>query len=361
MNRITIADIRKSIDGIDKGILKLLTKRAVLAKKIGEFKTVNGEEFYLPHREKNIIRKILAGNKSPLTDEAMENIYREILNACRSLQAHLKVAYLGPEATFTHLAAMKNFGKYTDYVPVKTTSDVFQEVEKGRADYGVVPIENSTEGIINYTLDMFVESDIKICAELNLPVRQCLMANKNVKGISDIKSVYSHPSGLAQCRNWLETNLPGVMLCERPSTLEAVMWIKKNKSSKAAIISSQIAADRYGLNIIARNIEDMKNNYTRFLVIGHECAKKSGHDKTSVMFSVKDRVGALHDILVPFRTYKINLTKIESRPTKKKAWEYIFFVDISGHMEDRNVRKALEKLEKQCVLLKVLGSYPQAE
>jgi chorismate mutase/prephenate dehydratase len=339
--------------------LKLLTSRAVFAKKIGQFKTAHGEEFYLPHREKNIIMKIVADNPGPLSDEAIENIYREILHSCRSLQARLKVAYLGPEATFTHLAAMKNFGKYTDYMPAKAISDVFKEVEKSRADYGVVPIENSTEGVVNHTLDMFIESDIKICAEINLSIGHCLLTGKEVKKLSDIKYIYSHRQALAQCRNWLETHLPAVKISEFASTAVAAQMVKKTKSTAA--VASQLAAELYGLNIIAKNIEDLKENYTRFLVIGQKFAQKSGHDKTSVMFSVKDRVGALHDMLVPFKTYNINLTKIESRPTKKKAWEYIFFVDFMGHIEDKTIQKALNKLEEQCIFMKVLGSYPQAE
>lgn len=357
MKKVSLGKIRKQIDKIDNRMLKLLTERAVLAETIGQFKSEAGEEFYLPHREKNIIKKIVENNPGPLSDEAVENIYREIMHSCRSLQVRLKVAYFGPEATFTHLAAVKNFGKYTNYIPVKTITDVFQEVEKERADYGVVPIENSTEGAVYHTLDMFMEYDIKIYSELNLPVQLCLLTH--AKKLSDIKKIYSHPQPLGQCRNWLETNLPKAGIVGAASTSEAAAKASKEKTSAA--IASSLAAEIYDLNILARNIEDMKENVTRFLIIGKEYAKKSGDDKTSIMFSVKDRVGALHDMLVPFKKYKINMTKIESRPNKKKAWEYIFFVDFLGHVEDTVVKKALSELKKDCVIFKVLGSYPQAE
>jgi chorismate mutase / prephenate dehydratase len=357
VKKMPISVSRRKIDALDANILELLSVRARLAQGIGRSKTERGEEFYSPHREKEVLGRIVSGNPGPLRGEEVENIFREILHSCRSLQARLKVAYFGPEASFTHQAALKNFGKYTDYIPAKAISDVFQEVEQGRADYGVVPIENSTEGAINYTLDMFLESDIKICAEMNMRIHECLLSRS--KNAGAVRKIYSFPPALAQCRNWLETNMPGVAIADAASTAEAAKTAGKDRSSAA--IASKLAGELYGLSVIAENIEDVKENYTRFLVIGHKCAEKSRCDKTSVMFSVKDRIGALHDMLVPFRKFNINLTKIESRPTKKKLWEYMFFVDFSGHINDKRVRKALALLEKQCVFLKVLGSYPQAE
>ena len=350
--------IRKQIDKIDREILKLLNKRAELAIKIGKLKQETGEEVYIPNREKEILLNLLKENKGPLPKESLQNIFSEILHAGRTLQSKLKIAYLGPEATFTHLAAVKNFGRYCEYVPLKTIKDVFQEVEKGRVDYGVVPIENSTEGVVNHTLDMFMESDLLICSELNLPIELCLLSK--FSDIKKIKRLYSHPQALGQCRNWIEANLSEVEVVETTSTSKAAELAKKSNVPSAAIASS-IAGEIYGLNIIAKGIEDISENYTRFLVIGKQSSERSGHDKTSIMFSIKDRVGALHDILVPFKKLNINLTKIESRPTRKKAWEYVFFLDFLGHIKDKKIKKALSEVSNQCVFLKVLGSYPRAE
>jgi len=350
--------LRKQIDKIDRKILELLNKRAELAIKIGKLKQKTGEEVYIPNREKEILLNLLKENKGPLPKESLQNIFSEILHAGRTLQSKLKIAYLGPEATFTHLAAVKNFGKYCEYIPLKTIKDVFQEVEKGRADYGVVPIENSTEGVVNYTLDMFMESDLLICSELNLRIELCLLSK--FSDIKKIKRLYTHLQALGQCRNWIEANLPEVEILETTSTSKAAELAKRSNVPSAAIASS-IAGEIYGLNIIAKGIEDISENYTRFLVIGKQSSERSGHDKTSIMFSIKDRVGALHDILVPFKKLNINLTKIESRPTRRKAWEYVFFLDFLGHIKDKKIKKALSEVSNQCVFLKVLGSYPRAE
>jgi len=358
MDKNILKFIRKKIDKIDRRILELLSERAKYVLKIGEYKKDTGEEFYLPYREKKIILELMKSNKGPIPNNAIEQIYMEILHACRSLQKTIKVAYLGPEAAFTHLAAIKNFGKYTIFIPVKTISDVFLEVEKKRCDYGVVPIENSTEGIVNHTFDMFLESDLKICSELNLPIVHCLLSKSNK--INKIKKLYSHPQALAQCRNWLETNMSNVTIIESSSTSEAAKLAAKDKTS--ASISSELASELYHLKILVKGIEDSKENYTRFLIIGENYSiQKSGHDKTSIMISIKDRIGALHDILLPFKKYNVNLTKIESRPTKQKAWEYVFFIDFLGHVDDSNVKKVLKEIEPACVLLKILGSYPRAE
>jgi chorismate mutase/prephenate dehydratase len=281
----------------------------------------------------------------------MESIFK----IYRGMFREIKVAYLGPEGTFTHLAAMKKFGEKAKYIPVKTIDEVFREVEKKRVDYGVVPVENSIEGIVTHTLDVFLESDLKIISEISLEIHHYLLSKEN--SIDKIKKIYSHPQAIAQCRNWIGENLPEAEIFETESTISAVKKVMKEKN--AAAIASEIASSMYNLNIIAERIEDFRENITRFLVIGSEFAEKTGNDKTSILFSIKDRVGALHDILSYFKEENINLTKIESRPSKKKAWEYVFFVDFIGHKDDINVKRALNNVEKVSVFLKILGSYPR--
>ncbi|MBN1621928.1 MAG: prephenate dehydratase [Endomicrobiales bacterium] len=355
--KININTIRKKIDSLDRQILNTINKRAGLAKEIGKLKVKNNKEFYAPHREKKIVKGLIKKNKGPLTSFSIDVIFREILNACRSLESKIKVAYLGPEATFSHQAALKNFGAEAQYVAVKSIADVFTEVEKKRANYGVVPIENSTEGVVNHTLDMFIESDLVICAEISMPIELCLLSKSGVE--EDIKTIVSLSQPLAQCRNWLEENFPGIPVKEVSSTAEAANHAAKNRS--IAAVASSTAAKLYRLEIIARGIEDSRENYTRFLVIGRNHPKRSGHDKTSIMFSIKDRVGGLHDMLMSFKKHNINLTKIESRPTKKKAWQYIFFVDFIGHTSEKKVKTAFHELELKSPFVKVMGSYPRAE
>ncbi|MCX5782365.1 MAG: prephenate dehydratase [Elusimicrobia bacterium] len=354
---MNLEKIRNEIDKVDKDILDMLNKRAFLAKNIGKLKSEAGMDFYVPHREKKIILGLARKNRGLLSSSAIESIYQEIFNVCRSLESRLKIAFFGPEGTFTHQAALKNFGSTSKYIPVKSIADVFNEVEKDRVNYGVVPIENSTEGVVNHTLDMFIESDLVICAEISMQIEQCLLSVSGKK--KDIKKIYSFPQAVAQCRNWLEANMPNVPVIEVASTSEAAKRASKEKGSAA--IASKAAVTLYNLEIIERGIEDIKENYTRFLVIGKKPAQHSGHDKTSILFSVKDKVGVLHDMLAPFKKNKINLTKIESRPTKKRAWEYIFFIDFLGHTSEKKVEKALEELSKHCVFMKILGSYPKAE
>ncbi|OGS19912.1 MAG: chorismate mutase [Elusimicrobia bacterium RIFOXYA2_FULL_39_19] len=357
MKNVDKNKIRKEIDSLDLKILELLNKRAGFALEIGRLKRKLGDKIYIPDREKIVMTRILENNKGPLTRESTQNIFNEILHSARALQASLKIAYFGPEATFTHLAAVKNFGRYSEFISCKSIGDVFQAVEKNRADYGVVPIENTTEGIVNHTLDIFYESDLLICSEINLRIEQCLLAN--AENLKSIKKVFTHYQPLAQCRKWLEFNLMKVEIVEVSSTAEAAKLAAKTKNSAA--IGSYLAGDVYKLKVMARGIEDSKENFTRFLVIGRQITNRSGYDKTSIMFSIKDKIGALHSMLAPFQKYGINLTKIESRPTKKKAWEYVFFIDLAGHIEDKKVRLALQELNKQCVFLKILGSYPKAE
>lgn len=348
---------RKKIDRIDNDILYLLNERAKIILDIGALKSKKAKPSFSPYREAQIYRKLLKANKGPLSAESVKAIYREIMSGSLSLQNPPKIAYLGPEATFTHIAALKKFGSSLEYVECDSIADVFTEVERDRADYGVVPIENSTEGAINYTLDMFIASGLKIYSESYLSIRHFLLSKS--KKLSSIKRVYSHQQVLAQCRIWLKTNLPDAQLIPVTNTTVAASSYTARRDSAA--IASKLAAEEYNLNILARSIEDSPHNITRFLIIGKHQAKPAGNDKTSIVFSMKDRVGALHDVLAPVKKNNINLTKIESRPSKKKAWKYYFFVDMQGHVKNKKIKQALRQLERNCNFLKILGSYPVAQ
>lgn len=354
MRKMHLAKKRRKIDEIDARIVGLLSKRARETLEIRKIKKGLKEDIYTPHREKEIYANVLKKNKGPLSKKSIKAIYREIMSGSLSLEKAIRVAYLGPPLTFTHLAALDKFGSSVSYVDSSGIGEVFNEVEKERADYGVVPIENSIEGAVNYTFDMFVNSNLKVCSEIYLEVSHSLLAK--VKNLKKIKKVYSHPQVFAQCRRWIEKNIPRAELIEVSSTSKAAEL--SSKRTGTACIASLLAARRYGLKVLSRAIEDTAHNVTRFLVIGKSAAKPTGDDKTSIMFSIKDKVGALHDILVPFKKNRINLTKIESRPSRLKAWEYYFFVDLQGHYKDKKVKKALEELRKGCTYLKVLGSYP---
>lgn len=353
MKKMNISKLRKAIDKLDEKLVAVLNERTQLAIKIGKIKDKIKQTVYSPEREQQIYQKIKKLNKGPLNEKILNAIYREIMSGTITLQRPMKVAYLGPAATFTHLASKKKFGEQVEYVSMQTISDVFTEVERGSCDFGVVPVENSIEGAISHTLDMFVDSDLKICSEISLDVTHNLLANCKIK---DIKKVYSKVQVFGQCRRWLESNLPGRHLMETSSTTKAAEIAAEQKNSAA--IASSLASEIYNVKIQAKSIEDSPHNITRFLVIGEKEAKPTGNDKTSVLFSIKDRVGALHDMLLGFKKSKINLTKIESRPSKKKAWDYYFFVDMQGHMQQPKLKKALENLEKKCHFLKVIGSYP---
>lgn len=348
--------LRKKIDGLDSKIIQLLNMRAKITLDIAKIKQKSGKSIYSPDREREVLSKVSALSKGPLGQSALESIYREVMSASLALEKPLKIAYLGPEASFTHLASLKRFGSQVQYVASNNITDVFLEVERGSADYGVVPIENSIEGIISHTLDMFVDSDLKICAQIVLDVAHNLLANCPKE---KIRRIYSNPQVFGQCRIWLQENLPGVELVEVSSTTRAAQIVVKEKYS--ACIASSLAAKVYKLKVIAADIEDSPHNITRFLVIGKTDVGQTNLDKTSVLFSIKDKVGALHDMLLPFKKYKINLTKIESRPSKKKVWDYYFFVDLEGHRNNPKVKKALSELENKCTFLKILGSYPVGE
>jgi chorismate mutase domain of proteobacterial P-protein, clade 2 len=349
-----LKSLRQAIDSIDVRVLNLLNKRTKLILEVGKIKKKSMKSIYVPEREKDVYDKLVSKNKGPIPNDTLKAIYREVMSGALGMERPLKIAYLGPEFTFTHLASMKKFGSSVDYTNCETITDVFSEVEKSRADYGVVPIENSIDGAITHTLDMFIDSDLKICSEVYLLVSHNLMSRDSDK--SKIKKVYSKSQVFGQCRLWLEANLPRVELIEVSSTARAAEIASKEKG--AACIASELASKKYGLRILYKSVEDSIHNVTRFLVIGRVEARPTKKDKTSVMFSVKDRSGALHDMLVPFKRYGVNMTKIESRPSKVRAWEYYFFVDLVGHHEDAKVRKALDELRKSSIYLKILGSYP---
>ncbi|MBI2870775.1 MAG: prephenate dehydratase [Candidatus Omnitrophica bacterium] len=348
--------LRRRIDRLDHRILDLLNQRTRLAITIGRLKRQHGLGVYVPHRETTVLRKLLGSNRGPLKPRAVEAIFREIMSGSLAVEKELTIAYLGPEATFTHLAAMKKFGDSVKYYPCRAISDIFTEIERERCEYGVVPIENSIEGAVNHTLDMFVDSPLKICSEVLLEISHHLLSRE--KSLARVRRVYSNPQVFGQCRQWLETHLKHAALMECSSTSEAARRAARERGVGA--IASELAGKIYGLKPLASSIEDSAHNWTRFLVIGRQSSGRTRLDKTSILFSITDRVGALQRMLYPFRKYRINLTKIESRPSKRKAWDYYFFVDLEGHVEEPRVRKALKSLERSCRYLKVLGSYPQA-
>jgi len=347
---------RKKIDTIDARLIKLLNQRARLSRAIGKEKLKNQKTVFSPEREKEIFRRIKALNKGPMTAEALDAVYREILSGSRSLEKMLNVAYLGPQATFTHLAAQKKFGSQITYVPCPNISEVFQKVENGQCDYGVVPIENSIEGAVTHTFDLLADSDLKICSQILLEISHNLLSRTSLAGI---KKIYSKLEVFGQCRHWLNVKVPRAELIDVSSTTRAAQLAATDKS--AACIASSLAAKVYNLKTVARDIEDVAHNITRFLVIAKNDVPPTGKDRTSVLFSIKDKVGALHAMLEPFSKNKINLTKIESRPSKKKAWDYYFFLDFEGHRDEKHVKRALQQLDAMCKHLKVLGSYPVTE
>ena len=351
-----IPEHRKAIDKLDTQIVKLLNDRTQHVLEIGAIKVKAGEEIYAPHRERAVLQRICRLNQGPITSESLRAIYREVMSSALSLEKSMTIAYLGPEATFTHQAAIRRFGSSLRYAAQKTIADVFAEVTKNRADYGVVPVENSTEGVVTHTLDMFVDSDLKIVSQIILPIQHCLMS----KYPRDrIKKLYGHPQTLGQCRGWIQNHLRDLEIIETSSNARSAELAAREH--KSAAIAGVLAAERYGLDILESDIQDNSANATRFLVLGRQCSPPTGRDRTSLMLSITHEVGALHQALAAFRRFKLNMTKIESRPNKRRAWEYYFFVDCEGHKEDRKVAKAIVELEKQCNFVKVLGSYPNSD
>src|SRR6266704_1047982 len=353
---MNIPDHRKAIDKLDGQIVKLLNERTKHVLAIGEIKLKAGEEIYVPHRERAVLQRICHFNQGPMTSDQLRAVYREIMSSALALEKTLTITYLGPEATFTHQAAIRRFGSSLRYTAQKTIADVFTEVSKHRADYGVVPVENSTEGVVTHTLDMFVDSDLKIVSQIVLPVQQCLLSHSPR---ARIRKLFAHPQSLAQCRGWVQNHLPRVEIIETSSNARSAEFAAKQKETAA--IAGVLAAEKYKMPVLEHDIQDNAANATRFLVLGRQCSPPTGHDRTSLMVSIQDKVGALHHALAAFRRCRINMTKIESRPSKRKAWEYFFFIDCDGHVSDHKVAKAIGELEQQCSFVKVLGSYPNAE
>jgi chorismate mutase/prephenate dehydratase len=352
-----LPELRQSIDTVDNELLRLLNERARLVQEVGAIKHELKQPFYVPDRERQILERLQATNAGPFPTEALRPVFSEIISACLSLEHPLKVAFFGPEATFTHAAARSRFGLSARYVPAATVASVFDEVEKGLADLGVVPIENSTEGVVNSTHDMLIDSDLRISAEITMQVHQCLLTRSG--SLEGITKVYSHPQALGQCRKWLSTNLPSVAQIEVASTALAARLTRDDPV--AAAVASELAGQLYDLKIAKRRIQDEVNNVTRFLVIGRETAPPTGKDKTSILFSLHDRPGVLFEVLRPLADAGLNLSRIESRPSRKRLWDYVFFIDVDGHQTDAPVQGAIEALGKSCEFVKVLGSYPRAE
>jgi len=348
-----LTHLRKKIDSLDARIVALLNERAAVTLAVGKEKIRNNRSIYAPDREQEVLKRVKALNKGPVSPEAVAAIYREIMSGSLALEKSLRIAHLGPQASYTHMAAQKKFGRSVDYVSCINISEVFNQVEHGECDYGVVPIENSIEGAVTHTFDILVDSDLKICSQFEMDIAHNLLSRVPE---NKIKRIYSNPQVFGQCRQWLLTNMPKVELIDAVSSAKAAQIAAKAKD--AACIASELAAKEYGLNVLKRNIQDSAHNITRFLVLSATDAGPTGHDRTSLVFSIKDRVGALHAMLTPFYKNKINLTKIESRPSKKKAWDYYFFVDCEGHQKDKAVARALGQLEGMCKFMKILGSYP---
>lgn len=362
MSEQELQALRVRIDSLDEKILELINERASCAQEVGRVKQANlaeGEQpmFYRPEREAQVLKRIMELNKGPLDDEVTARLFREIMSACLALEKPLTVAYLGPEGTFSHAAALKHFGQSVTAKPMAAIDEIFREVVAGAISYGIVPVENSTEGAINHTLDSFLEHDISICGEVELRIHHHLLVGENTK-TDHITRIYSHAQSLAQCRKWLDAHYPNVERVAVSSNAEAAKRVKSEWSSAA--IAGDMAAQLYGLTVLAEKIEDRPDNSTRFLIIGNDKVPPSGEDKTSVIVSVSNKPGALHELLIPFHDNGVDLTRIETRPSRSGKWTYVFFIDLVGHQMSPLVKDALEKITAKSVGVKVLGSYPKA-
>ena len=353
-----LGQVRQRIDALDDHILKLISERAALAQKVMAAKgeVASSAEYYRPEREAQVLRRLTEGNPGPLSDAEIRRLFREIMSACLAQQEPLKIAFLGPEGTFTQQAVYQHFGHSIRALPWASIEEVFAEVEAGHADFGVVPVENSTEGAVNHTLDMFAVSPLKICGEVEMRIHHHLLGI--TPSLAGITRVYSHQQSLAQCRGFLREHLPDAKRIAVSSNAEAARAVRDLPD--AAALSGQAAAEVYGLPVIVENIEDSPDNTTRFLVIGRKLFAPSGHDKTSLLISAHDHPGALYKLLEPFNRCGVSMTRIESRPSRKGRWRYMFFVDVLGHADDAGLAEALRMLEPEASLLRVLGSYPLA-
>lgn len=354
-----IYDLRSQIDDVDKQIQTLINERAKLAQEVAIVKKNHEDDpvFYRPEREAQVLKAVMARNSGPLSGEKMARLFREIMSVCLELEAPQKVAFLGPIGTFTHAAALKHFGKAATTTPLATITDVFREVEAGSAMYGVVPVENSSEGVVNHTLDAFLNSGLKIIGEVEMPIHHNFLVAEHTK-VDSLSKIYSHQQSLAQCRHWLDTHFPNVERIAVSSNGEAARRLKHEWHSAA--IAGDVAVAEYGLHKLHENIEDNPNNTTRFLIIGKEDTAPSGQDKTSILVSSPDRTGALIEILEPLKRHGVSMTSIETRPERPNKWAYVFFIDMNGHIEDDNVKNAIEEIRPLVKELRVLGSYPKA-
>ncbi len=353
-----LSQLRDTIDALDTQILTLINQRAQCAVEVAKTKLAEGEQgtFYRPDREALVLRRIQELNQGPLADTTVVRFFREIMSACLALEKPLEVAFLGPEGTFTQQAAFKHFGHAVNTVPVTTISDIFNVVEKGECQFGIVPVENSTEGVINFTLDRLLSSHLKICGEVEIRVEQNLLGLAT--SLTEISAVYSHQQSLAQCRQWLDVNLPNAQRFAVNSNAEAARLVANDKS--LAAIAGTLAAQTYAVPIMQKNIEDIANNTTRFIIIGQQRPISTGKDKTSLVISTGNKPGALHCALAPFAECNVDMVSIESRPSQQGLWDYVFFIDIHGHQDDARVAQALASLADKVTMLKVLGSYPRA-
>jgi chorismate mutase/prephenate dehydratase len=356
---LALGEARQRIDGIDRQIQELIAERAGWAQQVGKAKgpLKAAVDYYRPERESQVLRMVIDRNHGPLADEVLVRVFREIMSACLAQQEPLKVGYLGPEGTFSEQAMGKHFGHSAHGLPLASIEEVFQEVEAGHADFGVVPVENSGQGTIQVTLDMFLTSNLKICGEVELRVRQYLLSRSG--HIEDIERVYSHPQSFAQTKAWLRSNLPKAEKIPVSSNAEAAR--RARNADDAAAIAGEAAGHVYGLKkVVVSPIEDRDDNTTRFLVLGRQIFPSSGHDRTSVLVSIKDQPGALFNVLSPFARHGVSMSRIESRPSHHAKWEYAFFIDLAGHIEDEPMKKALAELKAHAAQIKILGSYPVA-
>ncbi|MBV9491414.1 MAG: prephenate dehydratase [Verrucomicrobia bacterium] len=356
MEEANLAKIRQQIDEIDTELITLLNARADLVHEIGLIKKEAGLSIYAPEREESLLQALVRKSQGRLPSHSIRAIYREIMSASLALEKDLVIAYLGPEATWTHQAARSKFGASVRYAPQANISDVFDQVTRRCADYGVVPIENSVEGAVNHTLDVFMDSELKICAQILLRIENNLLSKWP---LAEIRRLYSHPQVFGQCRKWIQLHAHHAELVEVSSTTRAAEIAASEPNAGA--LAGAMAAEIYGLPIVQSSVQDSPNNATRFLVISHTTCPRTGNDKTSLMFCVQDKVGALYAALEPFNRFKLSMSKIQSRPSKRKNWEYFFFVDLEGHCEDEVVTQALQELERHCTFVKVLGSYPKTD
>jgi len=357
-----LQEFRDQIDDIDQQLLALFNRRASCAVSVAEVKRAasahpeDAINFFRPDREAQVIKRIKADNRGPLSDDEVGRLIREVMSACLALEQPLKIAYLGPEGTFTQSAALKHFGHSVTTVPMSSIPDVFNSVDSGHSNYGLVPVENSTEGVISHTLDMFIDSSLKVCGEVEIRIHHHLVNQS--QDITQIKHIFSHQQSFAQCRRWLDQNFPGLERIPVSSNAEAARLAKEDPT--AAAICGYPAVEIFDLKICFESIEDLSDNTTRFVIIGHEDIDPSGADKTSLLISTKNYPGALLGLLQPLANNGISMNKIESRPAPERKWEYVFFIDIDGHQRDKDVEQALKELKQQAALLKVLGSYPKA-